>query len=243
MTHYLICSTPRVGSNLLSSLMNATGRVGHPREYFCPLQIAQYGPEHCGLDRVTNGAEFHRYLDAMARAFGTDGTFGIKAHLHQLRRALELGYNFDERRPERFIYLTRADIIGQALSHSRAQQTGAWTANHRERGTPRFEPKVVRETIRLLNTENAAWEALFRAYDIEPLRMTYEGLVGDLAGELGRVLEFLGVPRHEVDLTAAVRAATSYFKPQRDALTEEWRARYDEWVGGRAARTAHAVAD
>ena len=242
MTHYLICATPRVGRNLLSRLVNATGRVGHPREYFCPYQIALYGPEHCGFDRVRNGAELHRFLDAMALAFGTDGTFGIKAHLHQLRQALELGYNFDERRPDRFIYLTRADIVGQELSQCRAMQTGAWTVNHRERRVPQFEPAVVRETIRVLNAENVAWEALFGAYDIDTLRMTYEGLASDLAGELGRVIEFIGVPRREVDLIAAVRAATSYFKPQRDALTEEWRARYDEWVGARAARSAHAVA-
>ena len=235
--HYLICSTPRVGSNLLSSLLNATNRVGHPREYFCPAQIALYGPEHCGFDQVTNGPELHQYIDAMARAFGRDGVFGIKAHMHQLRRALALGYDFHGRRPDRFVFVTRADMIGQALSLVRATQTGAWAAQQPERRAPVFRGDEVRETLQLLLKENAAWDSLFNALDIEPLRLTYEGLCADLGGELGRTLDFLGVPKESVDLQRAVDLATSYFRPQRDAVTDEWRARYDEWVRARAART------
>ena len=44
---YLLCSTPRVGSNLLCSLLEQTERAGRPAEYFWPNQEARYF-EHLG---------------------------------------------------------------------------------------------------------------------------------------------------------------------------------------------------
>jgi len=234
MLNYLICSTPRVGSNLLSSLIFGTRVLGHPREYFCPYQVALYGPESCGLERVRNAEELHRYIDAVSAKFGSHGRFGIKAHLHQLRRALELGYDFDGRFPDRFVHITRADVIGQAISHERAAQTGAWTAQHEEAARPEFTPEKIRATVHACIRDNQAWEALFRNYDVEPYRLSYEALCADMEGELARLLEYLEVDSNTVDLSAAVRSATSHFKPQRDTLNDDWRARYQTWVTERA---------
>lgn len=234
MLNYLICSTPRVGSNLLSSLIFGTRVLGHPREYFCPFQVATYGPELCGLTRVRNAEELHRYIDAVKAKFGSHGRFGIKAHLHQLRHALELGYDFDGRFPDRFVHITRADVIGQAISHERALQTGAWTAQQKEARRPELAPEKIRATVHGFVQENQAWEALFRNYDVEPYRLSYEALCADMEGELARLLEYLEVDPHTVDVPTAVRAATSHFKPQRDALNDEWRARYLTWINERA---------
>jgi LPS sulfotransferase NodH len=242
MLHYLICSTPRVGSNLLSSLIYGTRVLGHPREYFCPFQIAEYGPELCGLARVRNAEELHRYIDAVAAKFGSHGRFGIKAHLHQLRQALELGYDFEGRFPDRFVHITRADVIGQAISHERAVQTGAWTAQHKEAGRLEFLPSKLRATVHSFTADNQAWEALFRHYDVEPYRLSYEALCADFEGELARLLEYLDLDLSTVDLAGAVRSATSHFKTQRDALSDDWRARYLAWVTERARREPQIIA-
>lgn len=234
MLNYLICSTPRVGSNLLSSLIYGARVLGHPREYFCPFQVALYGPELCGLARVRNADELHRYIDAVAAKFGSQGGFGTKAHLHQLRQALELGYDFEGRFPDRFVHITRADVIGQAISHERACQTGAWTAQHKEAGRAEFVPEKIRATVHGFAADNQAWEALFRNYDVEPYRLSYEALCADFEGELAQLLEYLEVDVRTVDVPAAVRSATSHFKPQRDALNDDWRARYLTWVHERA---------
>jgi LPS sulfotransferase NodH len=241
MLNYLICSTPRVGSNLLSSLIFGTRVLGHPREYFCPYQVALYGPELCGLGRVRNAEEIHRYIDAVRAKFGSHGRFGIKAHLHQLRHALELGYDFDGRFPDRFVHITRADVIGQAISHERAMQTGAWTAQHKEAGRPEFTPEKIRATVHGFLQDNQAWEALFRNYDVEPYRLSYEALCADFEGELARVLAYLDVDLSTVDLPAAVRSATSHFKTQRDALNDDWRARDLTWINERARVQQHIV--
>lgn len=242
MLNYLICSTPRVGSNLLSSLIYGTRVLGHPREYFCPTQVALYGPELCGLSRVRNAEELHRYIDAVAAKFGSHGRFGIKAHLHQLRQALELGYDFDGRFPDRFVHITRADVIGQAISHERAVQTGAWTAQHKEAAQAEFVPEKIRATVHSFVVDNQAWEALFRNYDVEPYRLSYEGLCADFEGELARLLEYLEVDPRTVDIPAAVRSATSHFKTQRDALNDDWRARYLAWINERARLQQHIIA-
>jgi LPS sulfotransferase NodH len=241
MLNYLICSTPRVGSNLLSSLIYGTRVLGHPREYFCPIQVSLYGPELCGLARVRNADELHRYLDAVAAKFSSQGRFGIKAHLHQLRRALELGYDFEGRFPDRFVHITRADVIGQAISHERAVQTGAWTAQVEETRRAEFLPDRIRSTVHSIVAENHAWEALFRRYDVEPYRLSYEALCADFDGELTKLLVYLDVDPSTVDVPAAVRSATSHFKTQRDAQSEDWRACYREWINQRARRSSRAA--
>ncbi|MEZ6017559.1 MAG: Stf0 family sulfotransferase [Planctomycetota bacterium] len=236
MLHYLVCATPRVGSNLLCSLLWGTRAVGHPREYFCPFQIAEYGPALIDAKAVTTAADLHRFLDRAAEAFGTNERFGIKAHLHQLRAALQLGYDFDGRFPDRFVHITRADVIGQAISLVRAAQTRAWTAQKREIFTPEYSSEQIRDAVQKIITDNQAWEALFRAYDIEPHRLSYERLCADFEGELSAVLAFLDVDPGTVDVPKAVRAATSYFKQQRDATSADWRARYVSWVRTHAAQ-------
>jgi LPS sulfotransferase NodH len=236
MLHYLICSTPRVGSNLLCSLLFATRAVGHPREYFCPHQIAAFGPHLVGFGQVGNAAQLHRFLDAAAREYGSEGRFGIKAHLAQLRSALELGYDFEGRFPHRFIHMSRADILGQAMSLVRASQTGAWMANQDERAEPRFDPQAIRARVQQLTAENQAWEHLFRRFDIEPYRLSYEGMCADFEGELSALLAYLDVDPTTVDVAGAVARGSQHVVRQRDARTEEWREAYAEWLRDRARR-------
>lgn len=234
MFTYLICSTPRVGSNLLCSLLNATRVVGHPREYLCPLQVKEHGPALIGSDTVTSAADLHRFLDAAAAAYGAHGRFGIKAHYHQLQGALQAGLDFEGRFPDRFVLVNRADLLGQALSFVRAAQTGAWISTKPELRQHTFQPELIRSTIQRLAAENYAWEVLFKKHDVEPYRLSYEQLCADFPGELTKLLTFLEVDLATVDIPRAVAAATSHFKPQRDGVTAEWRARYQDWVRQRA---------
>ena len=234
MFHYLICSTARVGSNLLCSLLNGTRVVGHPQEFFCPFTVADLGPKLCGLDSVTNTDELHRFIDAAAATYSSQGRFGIKAHYLQLQAALQAGYDLEGRFPDRFVHVTRADVLGQAMSYVRASQTGAWTAQREERCEHRFQPELIRATIQRLNAENHAWEVLFQRYDVEPYRLSYERLCADFEGELARLLAHLDVDPTTVDVAGAVTRATKHFKTQRDAVSAEWRERYLEWVKRRA---------
>ncbi|MEM1448356.1 MAG: Stf0 family sulfotransferase [Planctomycetota bacterium] len=241
---YLICSSPRVGSNLLSALLRRTDQCGTPREYLCPAEIAEHGPAAAGIASIDcDPARYQRYYDGIRRTFSKGGRFGLKAHMHQLKAALEQGFDFDRNVPDRFILLTRADVVGQAISFARALQTGAWTAAKEEQRTPRYDAAMIQSAMREILGEGEGWERLFRGYGIEPYRLSYEALVADMEGELAGVLDYLDVDPASVDLGAVVERSTGYHRRQRDGVSAEWRRRWnrdlrDHAVASQAARRA-----
>ncbi len=126
---YAIFSSPRTGSNYLCArLNNLEQRLGIPMEYLHHDALRVMG------GRLFPGAlgpiKIEHYLDAVARVRTTrDGWFGLKIQPSQLlpvfdgslaRIAAFLG-GFD-----RLIFLTRADMLGQAVSGAIAHATGVW---------------------------------------------------------------------------------------------------------------------
>ncbi len=230
---YLIASTPRVGSNLLASLLMALGELGEPREYLCPTEFGEFGP------RIQNDpSEFSAYYKSCRERFSKGGNFGVKVHYAQLQWAAQHGFDLQEFFPERVVYLTRSDTLGQAISYVRALQTGAWISEKEERAKPQFEPGRIHSAVRRIVDENHAWEAFFRRHDIEPYRVGYETLCEDFGAELQRMLPFLGVDPGSVNIHGVVDGCLGYFKKQRDELNEEWRSRYTEWLRVQAASKA-----
>ncbi|MEL6431504.1 MAG: Stf0 family sulfotransferase [Planctomycetota bacterium] len=230
---YLIAATPRVGSNLLCSLLMGTQRLGECREALCPSEFGEFA-ERIQRDRRA----FQAYYAARRARESKGGPFGVKAHFHQLVHAVELGFDLGANFPSRVVYLRRADVVGQAISHVRAAQTGAWISRKEERAEPRFDPEAIHRAIGENADHEHGWESFFRQNDVLPYRLGYESLCADFEGELTRLLPFLGVDPGTVDVARVVASSTSALKKQRDGLSDEWRARYTEWIAGRSMATA-----
>jgi len=104
---YIICTTPRSGSWLLSDGLASTGVAGRPREWFNPLQEQQI----CARWRMSHDSDLGllRYL-AVVRAQSTtpNGVSGIKLHYYQFAGLADKfavfpgcsGLTFKVRRPE-----------------------------------------------------------------------------------------------------------------------------------------------
>lgn len=236
---YLICTSPRSGSNLLSNLLIQTQQAGTPREYLCTHQIAAQGPKTSGLRSIEgHPSRFQRYYDGVRRANSQGGRFGMKAHFHQLVWANQNGFRLQPNRPDRFVHLTRADVLGQAISFVRAQQTGAWHTGQDEKREPWFDADAITKAITFLQEQDQGWQQLFAATGIEPYRMAYETFVADMPGELTALLEFLDIDTRAMDVEACIEQSTSRVRRQRDGISGEWRARYRELVRVRAAAAA-----
>lgn len=234
---YFLCSTPRVGSNLLCSLLQLTERAGHPGEFFCPGEMALRRPK-LGDVRFHEGVpvDFQAYYDRCREVYTSEsGHFGAKAHAAQLRWALERGFQFERNMPTRFVHMTRADVVGQAISHSRAQQTGAWISAHTEKKEPEFNADDVRSSLEQIVSGNDGWERLFKAYGIEPYRVSYEQLTANMLDEYKGILDYLEVDQDGLDLERFVDGTKGYFKQQRDEVTEHWRKMWTEEVRQNAA--------
>ena len=233
---YLLCATPRSGSSLLCGMLDSTGVAGHPESYFRQPSEELYA-DRWQLPRSADGA--FRYDDyvraAMAEGRTANGVFAARimggtleemvVRLRAARPGLTggdrdlLGHWFGR---TRYVYLRRGDVLAQAVSLLRAEQTGVWHEHEIRQGggVPRFDPGEIRRLMRMLHEDNAAWQAWFAAQDIQPHPVWYEELADDPAGVARQVLEFLGL-----DLPAG-RDIVARHQRLADELNAEWIDRY-----------------
>lgn len=262
MSAYLICTTPRSGSTVLSQVLEDTGIAGRPEEYF--QQTAAHGVargplDYLGqdlLDEVLPGSAprdmglttydprrfpgFGAYLDWVREEATTpNGVFGIKvmsAYMEGLTANLRalLGRDASSGAADliaavlpapRYVFLTRADKVRQAISLWRAIQT--WTWRHEEPApvapevSLSYDFRVLDHLRRSLEAEEAWWEDFFAASGIEPLRIVYEEFARDHESTVVAILDHVGVP---IPVGFGVPQPT--LKKQSDHRSEEWVERY-----------------
>jgi trehalose 2-sulfotransferase len=212
----LVCATPRSGSTLLCALLEGTGVAGRPQEFFeclarsgLPRQPREYfeGVDDAVLlDRLAPtdpGAPDPGDPIPAALEQGTtpNGVFAAKLMwTHLLDLAERLGRPpdaalLDDRfaRP-RYVHVTRADKVAQAVSLWRAVQTRAWRAGEvSEEGEAVYHGGAIGHLAAQLAEQDDAWRAWFADQGIEPLTIAYEELAADHAGATAAVLDHLGV--------------------------------------------------
>jgi LPS sulfotransferase NodH len=96
-----------------------------------------------------------------------------------------------------FVYLRRGDVVAQAVSLLRAEQTGVWFETADKRQEPEREPgfdfSQVRERVRQIEEHDAAWQEWFAAEGVQPYPVLYEELDADPVRVASGVLGFLGL--------------------------------------------------
>jgi LPS sulfotransferase NodH len=239
---YFVCGTPRTGSSLLLGLLESTGVAGRPQAYFREPDEPLWAERWLVPRSAEGGFDFADYLRAALAAGRTgNGVFGAKLMWGTLDElVVELGRVFpdlagdDAGLLERafgrtgFVFLRRADVVAQAVSWLRAEQTGAWYIGGNGEigggagtgGPPSFDAGRIGQLIQVIGEHNAAWEAWFASADVRPRRVSYEELDADIVGVTLGIVDFLGfdvpdgrviVPRHE---------------RQADELSARWIERY-----------------
>ena len=177
---YLICSSPRTGSNLLCDYLWQIG-YGVPMEYLEPVAMRLL------VGRWGSDSPRSYLLDLLTRR-QVDGVFGAKAHYWQLAQS------WGGREPIAFTHyvrLTREDRAAQVRSHARAKATRRWINLN---GDPDYYEPDAREigvAAGAIARDNAGWSAHLegRAH----LAVTYEQLVADPQATVDRVVAWLGL--------------------------------------------------
>jgi LPS sulfotransferase NodH len=229
---YLLCGTPRTGSTLLCSLLSLTGVAGHPESYFREPDhrtwAARFGVE------VTDEGDFDyvEFVHGAVRAGSTgNGVFAARimwGTMHLLVEGLRghIGGHGDvdvlERAlgPLRFVHLERLDVVAQAVSWARAEQTGCWQQGDRSDATAELDLDQVERLVATIREHNEAWRTWFDGQAVEPLGLSYESLVSNPVETVSRLLDFVGTD------PPAGWAPVSPPERQGDALNAEWVRRY-----------------
>jgi LPS sulfotransferase NodH len=218
---YVLCGAPRCGSSYLCNLLEATGVLGRPLEYF-------NGQGLRGFLAADYPDDPEAQLQAMARyAVTPNGVYGLKMFPKFFDHAI------DTRWAERlanlsFVYLTRRDLLGQAISEVRAEQTQQWgPGNHRwgpprtEHGGPVYDFAAINAALISMVRQEGRWQYYFARNGLAPLRLVYEEWVVDPQSAVAAVAALVGL-----DETPVVEAGPNLFNIQRDDLTEDWRTRF-----------------
>lgn len=208
---YLICATPRTGSSLLCGLLDSTGVAGHPESWF-RRQGEREWAARWGIASPSDGtfgyADYFRAAIAAGRT--ANGVFAARimwgtmeevtanlASVYPERAGSDPGLLSAAFGRTRFVCLRRGDVVAQAVSLLRAEQTGVWSPTARERqepeGKPSFDFGQVRERVRLIEDHNAAWDEWFASAGIQPYPVQYEDLDADPVRIARSVLGFLGL--------------------------------------------------
>lgn len=215
MRGYVICATPRSGSNYLLSLLASTGVLGRPLEWFNPDVVRKTGFADW---RAGPAAMVARFL---AHGATPSGVYGLKVFPWQFDRMAAAGVRWAENLAGvSFVHLTRHDLLGQAISYARATQTEAWTSADRAGRAPEYDGVAIAALMQEIAEGDARWRAWFARNGLEPLRLTYEAVAAAPRLAVERIAASVGVTRFELD-PAAVDVAI-----QRDPLTAEWRTRF-----------------
>jgi LPS sulfotransferase NodH len=236
---YIICTNPRSGSWLLSEGLATTNLAGNPREWFNVLEEQEQKRLLGGGMRIET--DYAAYLHHVITSATTpNGICGIKLHYYQfvdmaqkltkieafqgLSTARAIAAAFAD---PKYVWLTRRDKARQAISYYRACQSQEWwqiDGISRPPGSTspiEFDSRAIRQLEDTLVSNDDAWRQYFRTNNIDVLVVDYEDLAIDYAGNVSRILQWLGIqgPKH-------IAIPPPRLKRQSDAKTERWLARY-----------------
>ena len=166
---YLLCATPRTGSTLLCSLLASTGVAGRPESYFREPDERVWAARF-GVPVAGDGSFDYRAFAAGAAQAGSthNGVFAARimwGTMHLVVDGLradgtvetDLGILTDTFGPLRMVHLHRDDVVGQATSWARAEQTGYWQSGDVPSREPAIDLDQVDGLVRTIEGHNAAW--------------------------------------------------------------------------------------
>jgi trehalose 2-sulfotransferase len=209
---YLICGTPRTGSTLLCGLLESTGVAGRPESYFRQPDEPSWANRWGIVSSPDGRFSYADYVRAaLAEGRTPNGVFAARimwGTLDEVISKLAMIYPDSSGSDAgllnrafgrtRFICLRREDVLAQAVSWLRAEQTGVWfqtdqSAPPLPQPEPRFDPGRIGELGRMIDEHNAAWRRWFASAGVRPHRVRYEDLDADPVGVTRGVLGFLGL--------------------------------------------------
>jgi trehalose 2-sulfotransferase len=167
-----------------------------------------YGTETVG--------EYLAYLTRIART--PNGVFGVKVDLFQASILMRRGLFWGGPLVWKYIYVTRQNLLMQAISFYRAIKTDAWSSmSASPKSDCEYDAGAILFQMRRLANMMAQWEFVFASLGIAPMRLTYEEIEADPRSVLARLASYVGV-----DCPVETVPLRSSYRKQRTAEAQQW---------------------
>lgn len=235
MKSVFICTLPRTGSSLLAADMRSTNALGAPREFFNRPRYERL-IERWDVPRGDLDAYISKLLQKTA---SPNGVLGVKLMVRHLDILTKEGMLPPE--PGRLRNLTkhfgdvvvvkllRKDKLRQAISLTKAQQTGKWGVLKEQTAEPFFDREALIANLVRIVEDEAMWERELEASELTPsITIDYEDIPPAREELLLEIAELLELP-DAAEIVANRDRGDVKLQKQSDSLTEEW---YDRFING-----------
>jgi len=226
----IIASTGRSGSHMLGHLMQQSGGLGVPFEYFNQANMKRW----MGLWGVSRMDDYVAVLKR--KRVDANGVLTIKIHYHQL---LDLGgYSFIEKyfSSAKLIHMFRENQIMQAVSFSRAIQDGVWIDGQKTMGSASYNYRLIYNSMRHIEESCLGWRMLAVEKDLPLLEVSMESILRDPEAWLRLIYLYL-----DEAVPADVAQVGFSTKKQGRGRNREWASRFCREYGLRGKRLRHRV--
>ncbi|ESY73062.1 hypothetical protein X743_14065 [Mesorhizobium sp. LNHC252B00] len=189
--------------------------LGHPLEYF-----------NWRGRRFFDDPDFPENVVGQVEKILTMGAtpnriYGLKIFAHQHDWISGQIDWFDALPNLQFIFLSRRDLLGQAISWARALQTSQYRSTQQSSQTAVFDAELIQRQLDALVRERARWEMFFARTGISPLRLEYESIVETPPYAVRQVADMMGVA-----LQRSPDSISVGIQQQRDSISLEWADRF-----------------
>lgn len=224
---YMLATLPRSGSTFCAIRMWQTGVLGAPMEYLnFPVLKSTFRRLRLsvGADGLIDASQVDTYWRKISiLRTSPNGVFGYKMFGSNF---VEIAKRFPaflkQISPQHVIYLTRRDVVGQAISYSKSQRSNVWFADVLNAPEVDYDFCHIALCKRQIERQKSAWERYFSHVNLVPIRIYYEDLLPDGGSRvIQHVIHSLGLDiRHSVDLRIPM------IRRQSDGRSLEWRERF-----------------
>lgn len=181
----IICFLNRSGSNFLAECLQQSGGIGPFGEFFNHPNLVSL----CKEKDIDTLSDYVFYINSLMKK---DNVFCTKLGWAQLYFLIKIGVIPKIIKNPKFIFITRNDLLGQAISFSIASQTKKWSSEHKaEKQHVEYSENDILNGIIGSSFGNARFEQLFSLYRIKPISVRYEGLSNNPEKVIMRVLNTL----------------------------------------------------
>ena len=196
--------------------MRDTGIPPHPGDFLRGLPPTELGirddprpPEAPAYSSLAGLTDYRQHLErSLAHGTTPNGVFGAKLMFNQLDElhalagrlpelsGLEIGRLLERLfHGPRYIWVSRRDVVRQAVSMWKAIQTRTWRdGDGDEAVTPEYRFEAIDHLVRRFEADERGWQSFFSRNGVQPLRIAYEDeLVADRGATVRRALDWLSL--------------------------------------------------
>ena len=124
------------------------------------------------------------------------------------------------------IFLTRTDLLGQAISLAIAEQTYAWESGQPEQREPAYDARIISRMIRICLHRVLGWQQFLAYNNIIPFHLSYEALCNNPNQTCHDLCAYAGI-----NVDTDFKFAQARVGIQRKSRNKNWRKRFLNDIG------------